>query len=159
MGGPQAGIIIGKREWIDVVSRHPLARAVRIDKMSMAALSATALHYIRGEALTEVPVWKMISAPLDALERRASAWASAAGCAASVVPARSAIGGGSLPGETLESVALRLDCERLGASAESVLAALRGRDLPIIARIEDDGVMLESANRAARTRRGGGGRA
>ena len=143
MGGPQAGIIIGKREWIDVVSRHPLARAVRIDKMSMAALSATALHYIRGEALTEVPVWKMISAPLDELERRASAWASAVGRAASVVPARSAIGGGSLPGETLESVALRLDCERLGTSAESVLAALRGRELPIIARIEDDGVMLD----------------
>ena len=143
MGGPQAGIIIGKREWVDAVSRHPLARAVRIDKMSMAALSATALHYIRGEALTEVPVWKMISAPLDDLERRASAWASAAGCAASVVPARSAIGGGSLPGETLESVALRLDCERLGASPESVLAALRGREQPIIARIEDGGAMLD----------------
>lgn len=143
MGGPQAGIIVGKREWVGVVSRHPLARAVRIDKMSMAALSATALHYIRGEALSEVPVWKMISSPLDDLERRAAAWASDAGCAATVVPARSAIGGGSLPGETMESVALRIDCERLGASPESVLAALRGRERPVIARIEDRGVMLD----------------
>lgn len=143
MGGPQAGIIVGKREWVDVVSRHPLARAVRIDKMSMAALSATALHYIRGEALSEVPVWKMISTPLDDLERRASAWASAAGDAASVVPARSAIGGGSLPGETMESVALRIDCERLGKSPESVLGALRGRGRPVIARIEDRGALLD----------------
>lgn len=143
MGGPQAGIIVGKREWVDVVSRHPLARAVRIDKMSMAALSATALHYIRGEALSEVPVWKMISSPLDDLERRAAAWASDAGCVATVVPARSAIGGGSLPGETMESVALRIDCERLGSSPEMVLAALRGRERPVIARIEDRGVMLD----------------
>lgn len=143
MGGPQAGIIVGKREWVDAVSRHPLARAVRIDKMSMAALSATALHYIRGEALSEVPVWKMISAPLDDLERRAAAWTSDAGSTANVVPARSAIGGGSLPGETMESVALRIDCERLGSSPETVLAALRGRERPVIARIEDRGVMLD----------------
>ncbi len=143
MGGPQAGIIVGKREWVDAVSRHPLARAVRIDKMSMAALSATALHYIRGEALSEVPVWKMISAPLDDLERRASAWTSSVGCVTKVVPARSAIGGGSLPGETMESVALRIDCERLGSRPETVLAALRGRERPVIARIEDRGVMLD----------------
>ena len=143
MGGPQAGVIVGKRDWVDIVSRHPLARAVRIDKMSMAALSATALHYIEGEALSEVPVWKMISAPLDDLERRAADWARAAGRAASVVPARSAIGGGSLPGETMQSVALRIDCAQLGASPEFVLAALRGRERPIIARIEDDGVMLD----------------
>ena len=143
MGGPQAGVIVGKREWVDAVSRHPLARAVRIDKMSMAALSATALHYIKGEALSEVPVWKMISAPLDDLERRAAAWARDSGRATSVVPARSAIGGGSLPGETMESVALRIDCQRLGESPESVLGELRGRERPIIARIEDDAALLD----------------
>ena len=79
LGGPQAGIIIGTREAVDVVSRHPLARAVRIDKISMAALAATLLHYVRGEALSEVPVWRMIAATELDLKSRASEWAGAHG--------------------------------------------------------------------------------
>ena len=68
LGGPQAGIIVGKREYVDIVSAHPLARAVRIDKMSMASLSATMLHYIRDDPTEKVPIWRMISAPLDELQ-------------------------------------------------------------------------------------------
>ena len=103
LGGPQAGIIVGKREYVDIVSAHPLARAVRIDKMSMASLSATMLHYIRDDPTEKVPIWRMISAPLDELRARASDWKASAGPCAKIVQSRAAIGGGSLPGETIES--------------------------------------------------------
>lgn len=144
LGGPQAGVIAGKREWVERAARHPLARAFRIDKLSMAALSATLLHYIRGEATEKVPIWRMISAPLDALRARAERWREAAGDDwASVVPSRSAIGGGSLPGETQESVALRLDCAARGLSPEDALVNLRAFEPPIIGRIEADAALLD----------------
>ena len=143
LGGPQAGIIAGKREFINTVSRHPLARAVRIDKLSMAALSATLLHYINGEAESEIPIWRMISAPIAELSKRIESWRSGAGLWASIVGARSAIGGGSLPGETLETVALRVDCQELGTTPQATLASLRQQQPPVIGRIEDDSVMLD----------------
>lgn len=143
LGGPQAGIIVGKREYVDIAASHPLARAVRIDKMSMASLSATMLHYIRDEPTEKVPIWRMISASLDELRARALVWEESAGPWAEVVESRAAIGGGSLPGETIESVALRLDCAALGKSAESVLTQLRESSEPIIGRIEDNDVLLD----------------
>jgi L-seryl-tRNA(Ser) seleniumtransferase len=79
LGGPQAGIIAGKRELIAGLKRHPLARALRMDKASIAALNATLLHYAKGEAEREVPVWRMISTPLAEIEARASGWARAVG--------------------------------------------------------------------------------
>ena len=143
LGGPQAGIIVGKRDYVNVVASHPLARAVRIDKMSMAALSATMLHYIRDEPTGTIPIWRMISAPLDELRERASNWKESAGPWTHITESRSAIGGGSLPGETLESVALRIDCAAFGQTAEAVLASLRESPEPIIGRIEDDAVLLD----------------
>jgi L-seryl-tRNA(Ser) seleniumtransferase len=143
LGGPQAGIIAGKREFIDTVSRHPLARAVRIDKLSMAALSATLLHYINGEAESEIPIWRMISASIAELTERIESWRSGTGSWASTVGARSAIGGGSLPGETLETVALRVDCQELGTAPQATLARLRQQQPPVIGRIEDNSVMLD----------------
>jgi L-seryl-tRNA(Ser) seleniumtransferase len=144
LGGPQAGIIVGKREYVDIVSAHPLARAVRIDKMSMASLSATMLHYIRDDSTEKVPIWRMISAPLDKLRARASDWKGSVGHWAEIVESRAAIGGGSLPGETIESVALQIDCGSIGQSAEGVLTRLRQHDQPIIGRIEDDHVLLDT---------------
>ena len=143
LGGPQAGIVAGQRDFIDTVSRHPLARAVRIDKLSMAALSATLLHYINGDAESQVPIWRMISASIVDLTHRAEGWRAGARSWAAIVGARSAIGGGSLPGETLESVALRIDCQALRMTPEAALAKLRQRQPPVIGRIEDDGVMLD----------------
>ena len=143
LGGPQAGIIVGKREYVNAVSSHPLARAVRIDKMSMAALSATTLHYIRDEPTEKIPIWRMISTTLDELRLRAAKWSESAGVWGEIVPSRAAIGGGSLPGETIESVALRLNCAALGKSAEDVLTSLREHDEPIIGRIEDDDILLD----------------
>ena len=147
LGGPQAGVVVGKRELVNRLERHPLARAVRIDKMSLASLTATLTHYLSGNAESEVPVWRMISASPEAIKARAERWrnaiAGSSGYETAVVPARSAIGGGSLPGETLESWALSISTNGAGPSPESLLTALRGLSTPVIARIEDDTVRLD----------------
>ena len=148
LGGPQAGIIVGRRALVSQLERHPLARAVRIDKMSLAALTATLTHYLTGAAERDIPVWQMISADGDAIRARAAGWQSAIpdapGIQTAVVPARSAVGGGSLPGETLPSWALALSpSPGAGVTAESLLAALRRQPAPVIARIEDDTVLLD----------------
>ena len=147
LGGPQAGIVVGKRELVGRLERHPLARAVRIDKMSLASLTATLTHYLSGNAESEVPVWRMISAPAMEIKSRAERWRDAvsgsSGYETAVVPARSAIGGGSLPGETLDSWALSISANGAGHSPESLLSTLRSRSTPVIARIEDDSVRLD----------------
>lgn len=108
LGGPQAGVIVGRRELVERLRRHPLARAVRIDKLCLAGLAATLTHYLKGEALTEVPVWWMIARPAEEVRFRAEAWAGKVTGLGTVevVPTESAVGGGSLPGETLPSFAL-----------------------------------------------------
>ena len=147
LGGPQAGIVVGKADLVQRLERHPLARAVRIDKMSLASLTATLTHYLSGTAESEVPVWRMIAASSGEIKGRAERWRStidgAPGFRIAVAPARSAIGGGSLPGETLDSWALSISSDGAGFSAESLLAALRSRSTPVIARIEDDAVRLD----------------
>ena len=145
LGGPQAGIIAGKRELVDIAARHPLARAMRIDKLSMAALAATLIHYIRGEALTAIPIWRMIAAPSDAVKARADAWMRKLGCppSVSVAPAQSTIGGGSLPGETLPSWAIAIDCSALNGGAEEFAKRLRQAETPVIGRIESERVLLD----------------
>ena len=143
LGGPQAGIIVGKREYVEMTARHPLARAVRIDKLSMAALSATMLHYVHGQATEKIPVWRMISAPVDELAARAKVWRDDTCSWASVVESESAIGGGSLPGETLPSAAMRIDCGALGLGPDGVLAQLRSGTDAVIGRIEDGHVLLD----------------
>ena len=147
LGGPQAGIVVGKRDLVGRLERHPLARAVRIDKMSLASLTATLTHYLSGNAESEVPVWRMISAPAMEIKSRAERWRDAvsgsSGYETAVLPAQSAIGGGSLPGETLDSWALSISANGAGGSPESLLSSLRSRSTPVIARIEDDAVRLD----------------
>ena len=147
LGGPQAGIVVGTRELVGRLERHPLTRAFRIDKLSLASLIATLVHYLKGEAEREIPIWKMISAPLQLLEERAQAWnqavSSISNVKAQVDSARSAIGGGSLPGETLPTKVLSLDCRGLRGGAEGLMQRLRQSDPPVIARIEDDRVLLD----------------
>ncbi len=141
LGGPQAGIIVGKKDLVDVLARHPLARAVRIDKLSLASLTATLVHYLRGEAEREIPIWRMISTPELDLNIRAQAWQSSLECPSSVEKNLSAVGGGSLPGETLPSWVLSVDCRSTGP--EEVMRRLRKCNPPVIARIEDDRVLLD----------------
>ncbi len=147
LGGPQAGIVVGSQGLVRQLERHPLARAFRIDKLSLAALIATLLHYLREEAEREIPVWQMISAPVQVLEERAETWKKGVterGMAGARVEAsRSAIGGGSLPGETLPTRLLSLDCASIPGGPEGLMQRLRAADQPIIGRIEDDRVLLD----------------
>ena len=138
LGGPQAGIIAGSKDLVQKLSAHPLARAVRIDKLSLAALAATLLHYLKEEAITEIPVWRMISASESQLKERAMALQSAIGNIASIAPGRSAIGGGSLPGETLPTWIVAID-----GNPDAMANALRQADPPVVGRIEDAKLVLD----------------
>lgn len=143
LGGPQSGIVVGQTELVRRLERHPLARAVRIDKMSLAGLTATVLHYLKQEAEAEVPIWKMISAGEQGIKDRATRWKTQLSIPGEVISGRSAIGGGSLPGETLPTWVLALSCEGDAGSPERVMRRLREADPPVIARIEDDRVILD----------------
>jgi L-seryl-tRNA(Ser) seleniumtransferase len=145
LGGPQAGIILGRRDLVSILGRHPMARAVRLDKTSIAGLAATLLHYLRGEAPSKVPVWRMIAAPLTDLERRAHRWARAcrrAGLPARVVEGRSMVGGGSLPEESLPTRLLALGGDG-SLDVEALARRLREGEPPVVARIERDTLLLD----------------
>lgn len=133
LGGPQAGIILGKLGLIDKLKKHPLARAIRADKLCLAALSATLLHYLRSEAETEIPVWRMIGEPLEQIKFRANNWITAIG-QGELVEGKSTIGGGSLPGETLPTWLVAISVRH----PDNVLSLLRKSQPPIIARLEED---------------------
>lgn len=138
VGGPQAGILVGEKALIDRLARHPMARAVRADKMCLAGLAATLNHYVMDEAPDAVPVWMMIAAHEDQLERRAGEWVQQLETG-EVVPGRSTVGGGSLPEETLPTSLLALDVPHPNAFADR----LREADPPIVARVENDHVMID----------------
>ncbi|MFA5367020.1 MAG: L-seryl-tRNA(Sec) selenium transferase [Dehalococcoidia bacterium] len=140
LGGPQAGIIVGRKELVARLSKHPLARAVRIDKVRIAGLAATLLHYIKGEAEDKIPVWRMISMPMEDIDKRARKWCRAIGKAASVVDGRSMVGGGSLPGGTLPARLVRI--ERRGG-AQKLAEELRKGSPSIIGRIEENHLLLD----------------
>ncbi|MBI5348873.1 MAG: L-seryl-tRNA(Sec) selenium transferase, partial [Chloroflexi bacterium] len=137
LGGPQAGIIIGRAELIEKLKKHPLARAVRADKLTLSALAATLTHYLKDEAAKKIPVWKMIAMPLNEIESRAKKWAQAWGGV--VIESQSMVGGGSLPEETLRTKAAALKA----ASPDQFLARLRESPIPVIARIENDWVIFD----------------
>ena len=143
LGGPQAGIIVGRSELVNAVSGHPLARAVRIDKASLAALNATLLHYLKDEATVKIPIWGMISRSPQSLADRAGAWQSAVGGPTSVVSGESTIGGGSLPGETLPTSVLSIDTTAMRGGANALATNLRRSTPPIVGRIDAERVLLD----------------
>ena len=143
LGGPQSGIIVGDRELVDIVSRHPLARAVRIDKMGLAALAATLLHYVREEAARKIPVWRMISMSAEDLEAKAVEWVRRLGRAASAESALSTIGGGSLPGATLPTWVVTINARDMAGGAAVLAGRLRHGSPPVVGRIEDERVILD----------------
>jgi L-seryl-tRNA(Ser) seleniumtransferase len=138
IGGPQAGIIVGKTELIAKLKKHPLARAVRADKLCLAALSATLLHYLKDEAVREIPIWRMIAAPAEILQNRAINWKQTLGMG-EVVTSQSTVGGGSLPDETLPTFVLSLSVH----SPNRFLERLRQYLPPVIARLEADHVLFD----------------
>lgn len=140
LGGPQCGIIVGRAAVIQKLAKHPLLRALRADKLCLAALSATLLHYLRDEALGQIPVWRMISMPFLEIESKAQALAAELrkrGVDASVIDGQSTVGGGSLPGETLPTklVAVR------HRSAEAQAAHLRSHG--VVARVQEGQLLLD----------------
>lgn len=138
LGGPQAGIIIGKKTWIDKIKKHPLARAVRADKTCLAGMTATLLHYLKDEAEREIPIWRMLSLTLEQLKSRAEAWREILGYG-EVILSESTVGGGSLPEECISTYVLALRVK----SPDTFLKKLREHRPPIIARVENDTILFD----------------
>jgi len=133
VGGPQAGLVVGRAGLVARMRRDPLARAMRPDKVTLAAVAATLGLYRAGLAEVSIPVWRMIAQPLEGLRGRAAAIAGTLGPSASAVDVQSTVGGGSLPGESLASAAVAMD----GGSPDRLLAALRQGMPPVVGRIEE----------------------
>ena len=141
LGGPQAGILLGSVDAIRRCGRHPLARALRIDKLSLAALEATLRDWLTGRAAAQVPVERMLSATAADLRRRAAWWTvklGDRGISTELIEAESAAGGGSLPGIGMATTLLALP-----GPASRLSRALREGEPPVIARIEGDRCCLD----------------
>ncbi|MCX4241891.1 L-seryl-tRNA(Sec) selenium transferase [Paraliomyxa miuraensis] len=141
MGGPQAGIIAGKAELVQRCRRHPMARALRPDKTTLAALHATFAAHARPQGVPSLPLHQMATVSVTELRQRAEALASALAwpLPQAVVDSRATIGGGSLPGDTMDSVALRVPTKAPSRDAKR----LRLGDPPVVGRIEDDALLLD----------------
>jgi L-seryl-tRNA(Ser) seleniumtransferase len=162
LGGPQAGLIVGRAALVERLRRHSLMRALRVDKMTLAALQATLLHYVKGEAFAAIPIWRMMSATPGHVRARAEGLAErvrrevalpaaqhrgagAASIAITTEDALSAVGGGSLPGQTLPSVALAISRTGRGAGpwALRLAATLRAGRPSVVARVEGDRLLCD----------------
>ena len=145
LGGPQAGILVGRGDLLQQIRRHPLMRALRVDKLAYAALEATLLEYATGRAARAVPVVAMVQVTLDSLEARArhiaDDLAQAAGLTLAVTAGESTIGGGTTPGLTIPSRVLRVRLD--GHGPERLDALLRRAAPPVVGRIERDRVVLD----------------
>jgi L-seryl-tRNA(Ser) seleniumtransferase len=146
LGGPQAGILVGKAAALQRISKHPLMRAMRIDKMTLAALEATLRHYQREEAETHIPIWRMIAASPESIAGRAASWVSRLqkhGIPARTQRGESTVGGGSLPGETLSTTLLALDAGNVPMPLDELAKRLRLRNSPLIVRILRDALLVD----------------
>lgn len=138
LGGPQAGIIAGRAELITRLKKHPLARAIRADKLCLAALAATLVHYLKDEAEREIPIWRMISARPEQLKTRARRWREQIG-QGEVITGQSTVGGGSLPEETMPTFLLALNVP----GPNRTLTHLRQVKPPIIARLQEHKLVID----------------
>lgn len=142
LGGPQAGVICGRSDLIATIKRHPLARAVRPDKLAYAGLAATFDSYVRGKALEEIPVWQMLSQSVAEIEDVATRWCAKlreAGIRAAVIDGQSTIGGGSLPGQSLPTKVVAIEVEKPDLLAEK----LRFGKVGIIGRIHQNTLLID----------------
>ncbi len=146
LGGPQAGVILGRREAVEKIRRHPMARAMRIDKLTLAALEATLRHYLDPqEALREIPVLRMLAAPPDEIRRRCTRVKRrlspvAEHAAVEIVAEPSQVGGGALPTTELAGFALALSPKKI--SAHTLAERLRHGRSPVIGRIQEERFLL-----------------
>ncbi len=145
LGGPQVGLIAGQKTYIDRLKKHPLARALRVDKMSIAALQATLQHYLRGEAERKIPVWQMMARSPESLQAQAESWRQRLiphWPGAAITEGLSTVGGGSLPGEMLPTWLLALPVPS-HTTANSLTAALRRNRPPIVCRVERETLLFD----------------
>jgi L-seryl-tRNA(Ser) seleniumtransferase len=146
IGGPQAGLIVGREEIVQALRSNPLARALRLDKMTIAALDWTLARMLDGDALREIPVLQQLLESADEIEARAGELATrllervGGRAKIDVTPDRVPVGGGSLPGFELDSWVVRLS--ELG-SVEHFVAALRSSEVPVLTRVRDDAVIFD----------------
>lgn len=143
LGGPQSGIILGKKNWIEILRKHPLYRALRVDKIVIAGLENLILTYLKKEAAEKIPVWKMIKTSLDDLKLRAEELKrnlEELKIKVSILQSKSTVGGGSLPGETLPTYIISFDSEM---SPDQLSERFRSFPIPIIGRIENDKFSLD----------------
>jgi len=147
LGGPQAGIVVGRADLIARMRRDPLARATRPDKALLAALAATLGLYRAGRAVAEIPVWRAIARSLDEVENRSERIVARARIGGQdglfMVRTVATVGGGSLPGETIPSWGVAVDPRALGTTPDRLAAAIRAGDPAMIGRVEDDRVVLD----------------
>jgi L-seryl-tRNA(Ser) seleniumtransferase len=142
LGGPQAGIIAGSHTLIARIRTHPLMRALRVDKLTYAALEATLEEYAAGRAASTIPVAVMLAMPIDEIDRRARVLSSSlTGVASEVIDGESTIGGGSAPGSAIPTRLVAVTPSAL--SAEQLDARLRRHAPPVIARIVNDRVVID----------------
>jgi L-seryl-tRNA(Ser) seleniumtransferase len=137
-GGPQAGILVGKKAALQKIKKHPFARAVRADKLCLAALEATITHYLKEEALVKIPLWKMLSLSLEDCESRVKHWQHVLG-RGEMLSGQSTIGGGSMPEETLATCLFALKVPNINAFQKT----LRALEVPIIARVLQDQIVFD----------------
>jgi len=144
LGGPQAGIILGKKKYVDILKKHPLTRAMRVDKMTLAALEATLRSYEAEKATTEIPTIAMLAVSQEELKRRAEVLCAGlvkAGCNAEVVATEGQVGGGSVPTQMLKSFAVALTPK--SGSVDALEEKLRLGEIAIIGRINHDRYLLD----------------
>ena len=145
LGGPQAGILVGHRSAVEACRKNPMARALRVDKLTYAALEATLLSHVEGKATSEIPILRMLAAPSGELRARAEKLvaeiANASGLELAIVEQKSRVGGGAASDAELPTWVVSVSSREL--SADAILARLRGHRPAIIARIADDKVLLD----------------
>jgi L-seryl-tRNA(Ser) seleniumtransferase len=151
LGAPQAGIILGKKKYIEILKTHPLHRALRLDKMFLAGLERVLLYYLKGEATKKIPAWQIISTPLGALQTRAEKIRDElqeSGIEMEIQESKSTVGGGSLPGETIPTLVISVKSvtsvdPSVDLSPDQQAKLFRKHTPPIIGRIEEEKFVLD----------------
>lgn len=147
LGGPQCGIIVGKKEYIDKMKKHPLARVVRVDKMTLAALEGTLHDYMYSSTKYEnIPTLQMITCSQEHLEKRASDLKKLIDdktktYKTEIIPCEGQIGGGSAPTVTLKGYGVQIDNSKI--ATQKIERMLRKQDIPVIVRITDDKILID----------------
>jgi L-seryl-tRNA(Ser) seleniumtransferase len=143
LGGPQCGILLGRKDLIERIRKNPLLRTFRVDKLTYAALEATLMEHLSGDP-TSIPVEYMLSIPPEEIMRRCNqiiAQIASSNLVLDVVPVASLVGGGTAPKATLQSCAISV--QHVSLTAAELLVTLRQLETPIVGRIADETVLLD----------------